>query len=268
MRTTSLALALVGALGLAASTGGCGAQPPTRAVTGQLRVDTTKMNHPVVLAQSSDHRVFVGSITASGRFTLQLPSNLSYRLTLASSTSNGAIYSAAARINWPLASGAARWAKIGDGAALDLGAVYMRGSRPSGVGIQCDSCGGGSSGGGNGEGDADKGECHEDDHAGCQSHGSDGDADCDHKTGDNDKCDKDDDSDKHDHECDDDDKNKCSGDGGSDEGDHGGDHGGDHEGDHGGDGHQCDGGAGGSGGTGGGAGTGGGGSGGGGGGIK
>src|SRR6266404_4030578 len=78
MRTSFLALALVGALGFAT---GCSSSS-TRAVSGQLRVDTSTMNHPVVIAQSSDHRVFVAGVTASGRFTLQLPAGVAYRMTL------------------------------------------------------------------------------------------------------------------------------------------------------------------------------------------
>ncbi|MGZ3430185.1 MAG: hypothetical protein ACXVCV_26225 [Polyangia bacterium] len=245
MRTTSLALALVGAVALVQ---GCNAAPATRAVTGQLRVDTSTMNHPVVLAQSSDHRVFVADVTASGRFTLQLPANVSYRLTLASSTKTAGIYSAAARINWPLASGAARWATLGNGAAIELGAVFKRGTKSSSTS---------SSSGGSGDGE--HGDCHEDDQAGCQSHDSDVDCDCDHKMGAGDQCDQDDDGDTHEHECDDDDHHKCSGDGGDHEGDHEGPGGG----------HACDGGgSGGSGGSGGNGGSGGGGGGGGAGGIN
>jgi hypothetical protein len=242
MRTTRLALALVGALGLAASIGGCGAQTATRAVTGELRVDTSTMNHPVVIAESSDHRVFVAEVLGSGRFTLQIPSSVSYRLTLATATRSEGIYSAVARINWPLESGPARWATVGAGAMLDLGLVFKRGSKSSGV----DNAG--SSGGGG------EGECNEDDHAGCQSHDSDYDCDCNHHYGDGDHCDGDGNSSEHDHDCDNDDHHKCGGDGGSD------DHGGGSSG-----GHECDGGtssgggdgSGGSGGSGGGSGSGG-----------
>ncbi len=211
MRTTSLALALAGVLGLG---GGCGAQPATRAVTGQLRVDTSTMNHPVVIAQSSDHRVFVADVTAGGRFTLQLPPEVSYRVTLASTTRTAGVYSAAARINWPLASGASRWATLGGGAALDLGAVHQRGSSSHG-GAPATSGG-------------DSGGCREDDGAGCQSHGSDIDCDCDHQMGAGDACDKDDDSGEHEQQCNDDDHHKCAGDGGESGDDGEGGHGGSH----------------------------------------
>ena len=92
MRAHWLALVLVAAVGCSS--------PATRAVSGQLRVDTSAMNHPVVIAQSSDHRVFVAGVSAAGRFTLQLPPNAAYRMTLSSTMRTG-VYSAAARINWP-----------------------------------------------------------------------------------------------------------------------------------------------------------------------
>ncbi|MGZ3406510.1 MAG: hypothetical protein ACXVAN_08725 [Polyangia bacterium] len=203
MRTTSLALTLVGALALA---GGCSSQAPTRAVSGQLRVDTSAMHQPVVIAQSSDHRVFVANVTASGRFTLQLPAGAGYRMTLASSASANGVYSAAARINWPLASGPARWAVVGDGAAIDLGAVYKRGTRPTGLGTSCDSCGGS---GGDDHGDDDHGGCHEDEHA-CNGEQTDVDDDCDHKVGTADHCDQDDQADEHDQDADDDDHARCA----------------------------------------------------------
>ena len=203
MRTTSWVLAL----GCMVSLGGCGAPPSTRAVSGELRVDTSTMNHPVVLAESSDHRVFVAEVTASGHFTLQLPPSVSYRLTLATATRSDGIFSAVARINWPLESGAARWATLNAGAALDLGLVFKRGSKS--VGHASSSSGGDSAG-----------ACHEDDHAGCQSHDSDFDCDCDHHYSSDDHCDGDGDAAEHDHDCDDDDHHKCNGDGGSD--DHGG----------------------------------------------
>jgi hypothetical protein len=212
MRAQSFALALVAALA------GCSGQPATRAVSGQLRVDTSAMQQPVVIAQSSDHRVFVASVTTSGRFTLQLPAGVGYRMTLASSTNASGVYSAAARINWPLPSGAARWAVVGDGAAIDLGQVYQRGTRPSGLGTACDSCGGsdgdhqGADGGDHGDGD--HGDCHEDDHA-CGAEHTDVDDDCDHKVGTTDKCDKDDNADEHDKDADNDDHDKCNGDGGT-----------------------------------------------------
>jgi hypothetical protein len=207
MRTSSLVVALVGAVGLVA---GCSSQPSTRAVTGQLRVDTSAMNHPVVIAQSSDHHVFVANVTASGRFTLQLPAGVAYRMTLASSTSRSGVYSSAARINWPLASGAARWAVVGDGATINLGAVYQRGSKPTGLGTSCDSCGGDDSD----HGDDDHGGCHEDENA-CKDEHTDVDDDCDHKVGSADHCDQDDDADEHDQDADDDDLDKCATDGGT-----------------------------------------------------
>jgi uncharacterized membrane protein YgcG len=116
MRHGSVALALCGALV------GCSAQSSTRSVSGQLRVDTSSMKAPVVLAQTADGRVFASPITG-GRFAVQVPAEASYRLTLATTKTDGS-YSTQARINWPFASGPALWARVGAGGAFDLGHVY------------------------------------------------------------------------------------------------------------------------------------------------
>jgi len=204
MRSASIVLFAVAALV------GCSGQS-TRAISGQLRVDTSAMNRPVVIAQSSDHRTFVADVSASGRFTLQLPAGASYRMSLAATTRSG-VYTTSARINWPLASGNARWATLGGGGALDLGAVFERGTRPtSGLGTSCDSCGGSGGDDGDDHGDGDHGSCHEEDDS-CSSHGGDVDDDCDHQVSSGDHCDKDDDAGEHDHDADED---MCHADGGT-----------------------------------------------------
>src|SRR3954471_3142590 len=96
----------------------------TRVVTGELKT-TYAVKSPVVIAESSDHRVFVTHLNSDGSFRLELPTNVSYRLTLATAT-KGSTYQTVARINWPLQSGAARWAKVGDGTPLSLGGVVKR----------------------------------------------------------------------------------------------------------------------------------------------
>ncbi|MDB4970116.1 MAG: hypothetical protein JWN44_5805, partial [Myxococcales bacterium] len=215
MRTSSLAV-----LSLATAVIGCGS-PETRSISGQIATNSYSVNHAVVVAQSSDHRVWVAPVAANGRFTLTVPPNVEYRITLANTTAKPGVYSAVARINWPTTSGAQRWAHIGAAAVLNLGPIYKRGTKAGAV------SGASTSGG----------ECKEDDGAKTESTGKEDDCDCGNKTDDHDKCDKDDDGDRHDHECDKDDQDK---------GDHGdGDHGDD-------DGHECDGGAGGGSGTGGG----------------
>jgi len=106
MRAHSLALVLVAALG------GCSSSASTRTVTGQLRSSTSND----VVAQSMDHQLFTAKVAATGTFALQLPTGASYELTIGAS-----------RVDWPTASGPARWAKLGSGPALDLGHV-TRGS--------------------------------------------------------------------------------------------------------------------------------------------
>jgi hypothetical protein len=197
---------------------GCSSSPPTRTVTGQLSAGSYTLDNPVVLAEAADARVFVSHVSGSGHFTLSLPTDQAYRLTLANSTLHTGVYLAVARINWPLASGGARWAKVGGGAALDLGTVTRRGYGSRGGSVEKSGSGG----------KDDDDETKEDDHAKCNYDHED-DCDCDHQHHDDDHCDKDDDGDEHDHDCD---KNH-----GCHDGDTGDDHEGEHEG-----GHACDGG--------------------------
>jgi hypothetical protein len=125
MRTAFVMLALAGAMT------GCNSAPnATRSVIGQIVVDTAAMSKPVVVA-TGDHRVFVAEVARSGRFTLKLPTNVSYRVTLAS-TAAEARYNAVARINWPESRGPALALKLLAGDTLDLGHVYRRGTKPSG----------------------------------------------------------------------------------------------------------------------------------------
>lgn len=206
MRTSPIVLALC-------ALAGCSSQAPTRTITGQLRTSGYALDNPVVVAESSDHRVFYTHMAKNGSFKLQLPPNIAYRITLANSTRNPGVFKSVAKINWPTAGGASRWAVVGAGDTLALGGIYRRGTAPTGggsggVGIQCDHCGGGDGGA---KGDDD--DCKEDDKAKCESGGHDDDCDSDHEHKDDDKCDKDDDADKHDKDCDDHDK------GGGDHGD-------------------------------------------------
>jgi hypothetical protein len=94
---------------LVATLAGCSAQPATRAITGQLRAAAP---NSVVVAQSASHRHFTAAVAATGRFTLQLATGDSYALDVGP-----------ARIDWPTATGPARWAKLGSGPTLDLGHV-------------------------------------------------------------------------------------------------------------------------------------------------
>lgn len=214
MRTQLLACILA-----VAALSGCKPSESTRTVTGQLTSRSYALDNPVVMAESSDSRVFVTHLSPSGHFSLQLPVNKAYRLTLANSTSDTSSFVALARINWPHDSGSGRWAVLGDGDALDLGNVARRGERSSskGHGGYCAKDADGGCGG-------DDDSCHEDDGAKCD-HGHEDDCDCDHKYGDGDHCDPDPQAGEHEGKC-----NK-------DHGYHGGDDGGGHH--HG----QCDGGS-------------------------
>jgi hypothetical protein len=183
-----------------------------RIVSGKLVTAGYQLDNPVVIAESGDHRVFVTHLQPDGSFQLQLPSNVAYRLTVANSTRSSTGFASVARINWPLSTGASRWAKLGGGAPLDLGHVFTRGSTQ--YAIQCSGCSGGSGGYMASQGS----DCHEDDHDYCSKSSSEDDCDSDHKYKDDDHCDKDDDADQHDKDCDQDDHDKGAGgyaDGGS-----------------------------------------------------
>jgi hypothetical protein len=212
---------LAAALSLIGCSGGAG----TRDVTGRLTTQAYPLDNPVIVAESSDHRVWIAHLSQSGAFKLTIPTGVSYRLTLANSTRSGT-YQALARVNWPLSTGPARWAQLGAGDTLALGHVAPRAQTAAGgLGIQC-GCGGGDDDDGDhhhhdgdvdgGADDDQGGDCHEDDNAKCHDDGEDDD-DCDGKISDGDNCDKDDDADQHDKDCDDDESKKecgCS-DGGS-----------------------------------------------------
>jgi hypothetical protein len=126
------ALALLASLSLFA----CNQASPTREISGRLGSGITGLSKPVMIAESSDLRVFVAPISKSGTFRLALPAGVSYRITLANTVRAG-VYTAVGKVHWPLQSGARRWATVGAGDALDLGVVYKRttsgGSSPLGV---------------------------------------------------------------------------------------------------------------------------------------
>jgi len=181
----------------------------TRAVTGQLVATGYALDNPVVVAEAADHRVFVTHLSANGFFLLALPPNVQYRLTLANSTRSGA-YSAVAHINWPLASGAARWATLGEGETLQLGHVYRRGTQTTQKAGWCSGCGDASDDpdGGAGGGGGYKHDCKQDDNAKTTTTGTEGDCDCDHKHQTSDHCDGDANGPEHDKDCDDHEKGK------------------------------------------------------------
>jgi hypothetical protein len=207
---------------------------PTRTVSGQLTLAAFHVDNPVVVAESSDRRVFIATVSAQGAFSLQLPANAAYRVTLAETTVRPGIYDAVARIDWPLATGAVRWAKLSPGAPLDLGTITLRGSTTAaqaptrGLTVQCESCGGASGSADDDQGDKDKGakdkdkadkdkdhgkakhhgDSKEDDKAGVEESKHEKDCDCSKKIDKQDGCDKDDHADEHEQACDHDNHDK------------------------------------------------------------
>ena len=147
MRAHSLALVLIAAVG------GCSSSTATRTVTGQLRTSTAS----AVVATSMNHQQFTSDVAATGRFALQLPTGASYALDVGSS-----------RVDWPTASGPARWARLGSGATLDLGHV----TRQSDGHWSCDHQG-------SDDDHCDRDDDHDggDDDHGDDDHGGDGDGD-------------------------------------------------------------------------------------------
>jgi hypothetical protein len=181
-------------LAIATALTGCGS-PKARTITGQL---STSYNpaHAVVVAQSSDHRVWVSPVASNGRFTLTLPPNVDYRMTLAHTTTKAGVYNPVARIYWPTASGATRWAHVGSGAAVELGSVFKRGAKAAAV-----------------SGSASDAECKEDDGARTQLATTMGDADAGNRAGETDNYFADPSGNRHDQEVNEDDQTKAEGDG-------------------------------------------------------
>jgi hypothetical protein len=103
--------AQLSSLVLVAALTGCSGSAP-RAVTGQLMAAPA---NAVVTARASDHQQASATVAAGGRFTLQLATNTSWSLAVGP-----------AQLDWPTASGPARWAKLGGGATLDLGHVSLK----------------------------------------------------------------------------------------------------------------------------------------------
>jgi hypothetical protein len=101
----------------------CSSSGPGRAVSGQLQKGAYKVDNPVVIAQSSDHRTFITHVQANGQFKLNLPSGPSYRLLLANTTASG--YSAISRIMWPNKS---HWVQLAAGATVKLGTLHPAGA--------------------------------------------------------------------------------------------------------------------------------------------
>lgn len=99
---------------------GCGQSAPTRTITGQLTMSAFPTDNPVVIAQSAGQRAFVTAVSPTGRFSITVPAGQSYRLTLANTLKAGG-YAGISKINWP---GAGRWAQVGPGGTLALGAIH------------------------------------------------------------------------------------------------------------------------------------------------
>jgi hypothetical protein len=100
----------------------------TRSVSGQISVASYRsagrvFDNPVVIARSTQHRAFVTHVAANGTFQLTIPAGATYRLTLANSMPGGT-YHALSRIAWPTSTGAARWARVGTGGAIQLRAIH------------------------------------------------------------------------------------------------------------------------------------------------
>jgi hypothetical protein len=176
MSTTPGSLVVASLLALA----GCTGSAP-RSVSGQIAIASYQatgraLDNPVVIARSTDHRAFIVHVAPNGTFQLAVPPNATYRLTLANSLPSGAFH-ALSRIAWPTRTGAARWAHVSTGGAIQLGAVH-----PLGVGAQASGplsgAHDGSDDSGGGGGKCDDGE--HDDEVDCDT-GDEDESDCDDK---------------------------------------------------------------------------------------
>jgi hypothetical protein len=138
----SLALALVG----------CDSGQP-RTIHGQINVSDYGVGAPVVLVESASHSTYVARVSATGRFSIAVPSGQSYRLTLANGTTTGPL-ALVSRILWSKKGQNFVWATVGKGSTIQLGLI-----RPVGASATA----AGSAYTGASEGENDDSQCDEDD---------------------------------------------------------------------------------------------------------
>jgi hypothetical protein len=138
----------VAAIALAFAGCNSGSQQQPRTFQGQINLSDYSVSQPVVLVESSDSLGYVAQVSASGSFSITVPSGQSFRLTLADQTTGGQL-ALASRILWSAKGQTFVWAKIGNGSTINFGLI-----RPLGASVSRASDDGG---------EKDDGECDDDD---------------------------------------------------------------------------------------------------------
>ncbi|MFO0677293.1 MAG: hypothetical protein U0169_12225 [Polyangiaceae bacterium] len=112
-------LILAGAVGC--GTSGASVDGAARSITGTVSQEFRGLDNPVVIATSGTTR-FVASVQRNGTFGVDVRTGDSYRLLLANSRSDGS-YEIVSRIPWGDDANAVGWARVEDGATIDLGTL-------------------------------------------------------------------------------------------------------------------------------------------------
>jgi hypothetical protein len=135
---------------------GCNNSQP-RTLQGRINLSSYNLHQPGVLVESSGHASYVASVSASGRFSIAVPSGKSYRLTLTDRTSAGSL-ALVSRILWSGNGQHFVWGRIGSGSAVNFGLIRPLGSGVAGASQSA-------SGSGNDQGENDDSQCDENDDA-------------------------------------------------------------------------------------------------------
>jgi hypothetical protein len=89
---------------------------------GQISASDYSLSQPAVLVESGSQLSYVAAVSATGSFTISVPAGQSYRLTLTDRTPTGTL-ALVSRILWSAGGQDFVWAKIGSGAAINLGLI-------------------------------------------------------------------------------------------------------------------------------------------------
>jgi hypothetical protein len=126
---------------------------------GQINMSDYSLKQPVVLVESGANQGYVARVSATGSFSVAVPSGQSYRLTLADRT-NGGPLALVSRILWSAKGQNFVWAKIGNGSTINFGLIRPLGATAAGPSQPAPT-----PTAGNHQGQDDDSQCDEDDDA-------------------------------------------------------------------------------------------------------
>jgi hypothetical protein len=154
---------LLASIGLALA--GCDSGQ-SRTFHGQINMSDYGLRQPVVLVESGNNLGYVARVSATGSFSIAVPSGQSYRLTLADRTTAGPL-ALVSRILWSAKGQSFAWARIGNGSTINFGLIRplgatVSGPSPSSPGLSAGNNQGQNS---NSQGENDDSQCDENDDA-------------------------------------------------------------------------------------------------------